>query len=377
MKKRGRKQYSAALKAKIAVEAVKGQRTIQELASHYEVHPNMVTKWKKQVLDGVSEIFSNGRSPASEVDEQVQAELYQQIGKLQIEVEWLKKVGTFPLEQRRPWIESNHDELSIVEQCRLTGVSRSGLYYTPVGESAENIALMRLLDEQYTRTPFYGIRRMTWWLETQGRQVNAKRVRRLLRLMGLEAIYPKPRLSMPAPGHRIYPYQLRNLEIVRPDQVWATDITYIRLRQGFIYLVAIMDWFSRYVLAWEVSTSMDSGFCVSALDWALRQAQPEIFNTDQGAQFTSDVFTSRLEDQGITISMDGRGRFLDNIFVERLWRTVKYEEVYLKDYLSVSEAISNLNLYFRFYNQERGHQVFDYQTPETVYFQRAPGACGN
>ena len=288
-----------------------------------------------------------------------------------------KKVGTFPLEHRRPWIESNHDELSIVEQCRLTGVSRSGLYYTPVGESAENIALMRLLDEQYTRTPFYGIRRMTWWLQTQGRRVNAKRVRRLMRLMGLEAIYPKPQLSMPAPGHRIYPYQLRNLEIVRPDQVWAADITYIRLRQGFIYLVAIMDWFSRYVLAWEVSTSIDSGFCVSALDWALTKAQPEIFNTDQGAQFTSNIFTGRLEDQGITISMDGRGRFLDNIFVERLWRTVKYEEVYLKDYLSVPEAIANLNLYFRFYNQERGHQVFDYQTPEAVYFQRAPRACGN
>ena len=238
-----------------------------------------------------------------------------------------KKVGTFPLEQRRPWIESNHDELSIVEQCRLTGVSRSGLYYAPVGESAENIALMRLLDEQYTRTPYYGIRRMTWWLETQGRPVNAKRVRRLLRRMGLEAIYPKPRLSMPAPGHRIYPYRLRHLAIVRPDQVWATDITYIRLRQGFIYLVAIMDWFSRYVLAWEVSTTMDSGFCVSALDWALTQARPEIFNSDQGAQFTSDVFTRRLEDRAITIGMDGRGRFLDNIFVERLWRTVKYEEV--------------------------------------------------
>ena len=170
---------------------------------------------------------------------------------------------------------------------------------------------------------------------------------------------------------------MRNLEIVRPDQVWAADITYIRLRQGFIYLVAIMDWFSRYVLAWEVSTSIDSGFCVSALDWALTKAQPEIFNTDQGAQFTSNIFTGRLEDQGITISMDGRGRFLDNIFVERLWRTVKYEEVYLKDYLSVPEAIANLNLYFRFYNQERGHQVFDYQTPEAVYFQRAPRACGN
>ena len=178
--------------------------------------------------------------------------------------------------------------------------------------------------------------------------------------MGLEAIYPKPRLSTPAPGHRIYPYQLRGLRIDRPNMVWATDITYIRLRQGFIYLVAIMDWFSRYVLAWEVSTSMDSGFCVSALDWALTKAQPEIFNTDQGAQFTSDVFTSRLEDQGITISMDGRGRFLDNIFVERLWRTVKYEEVYLKDYLSVPEAISNLSLYFRFYNQERGHQVLKF-----------------
>ena len=236
---------------------------------------------------------------------------------------------------------------------------------------------MRLLDEQYTRTPFYGVRRMTHWLETQGRMVNAKRVRRLMRQMGLEAIYPKPRLLTPAPGHRVYPYQLRGLKIGGPDMVWATDITYIRLRQGFIYLVAIMDWFSRYVLAWEVSTSMDSGFCVSALDWALTNAQPEIFNTDQGAQFTSNVFTSRLEAQGITISMDGRGRFLDNIFVERLWRTVKYEEVYLNDYLNVPEAVPNLSTYFKFYNQGRGHQVFDYQTPEAVYFRSASGACGN
>ena len=266
-----------------------------------------------------------------------------------------KKVGTFPLEQRRPWIESNHGELSIAAQCRLTGVSRSGLYYTPVGESAENIALVRLLDEQYTRTPYYGIRRMTWWLKTQGRAVNAKRVRRLLRLMGLEAIYPKPRLSAPAPGHRIYPYRLRDLAIVRPDQVWATDITYIRLRQGFIYLVAIMDWFSRYVLAWEVSTTMDSGFCVSALDWALTQAQPEIFNSDQGAQFTSDVFTRRLEDRGITISWTaGAGSWTTS---SSSARTVKYEEVYLKDYLSVPEAISSLNLYFRHYNRERGRSI--------------------
>jgi putative transposase len=256
-------------------------------------------------------------------------------------------------------------------------LSRSGLYYTPAGESAENIELMRLLDEQYTRTPFYGVRRMTHWLATQERPVNAKRVRRLMRLMGLEAIYPKPRLSIPAAGHRIYPYRLQGRIIDRPNQAWATDITYIRLRQGFIYLVAIMDWFSRYVLAWEVSNSMDTGFCLSALDWALKSAQPEFFNSDQGAQFTSEAFTNRLEDQGVTISMDGRGRFMDNIFVERLWRTVKYEEVYLKDYLTVAEAVSNLNIYFQFYNRERGHQVFDYQTPEAVYFRRASGACGN
>ena len=248
---------------------------------------------------------------------------------------------------------------------------RSSFYYTGSGESAENLELMRLLDEQYTRTPFYGVRRMTDWLGKHGHTVNAKRVRRLMRQMGLEAIYPKPRLSMPEPGHRIYPYRLRGLRIDRPNLVWATDITYVRLRQGFIYLVAIMDWFSRYVLSWEVSVSMDSAFCVSALDWALKDVQPEIFNTDQGAQFTSEVFTRRLDDHGITISMDGRGRFLDNIFVERLWRTVKYEEIYLKDYRSVPEAISNLNAYFRFYNQERGHQVFDYRTPEAVYFQDA------
>ena len=209
---------------------------------------------------------------------------------------------------------------------------------------------MRLIDEQYTRTPFYGIRRMSWWLAEQGYAVNTKRVRRLMRQMGLEAIYPKPRLSVPGPGHKIYPYRLRGLKIDRPDQVWSSDITYVRLRQGFVYLVAIMDWFSRYVLAWEVSISLESAFCLAALDWALMTARPEIFNTDQGAQFTSEVFTNRLEEQDITISMDGRGRAVDNIFIERLWRTVKYEEVYLKDYLDVLEAVSNLKSYFAFYN---------------------------
>jgi putative transposase len=215
----------------------------------------------------------------------------------------------------------------MARQCRLTGVSRSGLYYEPRSENALNLELMRLLDEQYTRTPFFGVPKMTDALRKRGYIVNPKRVRRLLRQMGLEAIYPKPRLSEPAPGHRIYPYRLRNVLITRPNQVWSSDITYIRLRAGFIYLVAVMDWFSRYVLSWEISTSLDAEFCCSALDRALRLGRPEIFNTDPGAQFTSTAFTGRLEAEDILISMDGRGRALDNVFVERLWRTVKYEDV--------------------------------------------------
>jgi putative transposase len=253
----------------------------------------------------------------------------------------------------------------------LTGISRSGWYYEAEPEAAENLSLMRLLDEQYTRTPFYGIRKMTRWLSEQGYRVNPKRIRRLMRRMGLEAIYRKPRLSVPEWGHRIYPYRLRGLKIDRPDQVWSSDITYIRLRQGFLYLVAVMDWFSRYVLAWEVSVSLETSFCLAALDWALQSGLPDIFNTDQGSQFTSEEFTGRLETYGVAISMDGRGRVSDNIFIERLWRTVKYEEVYLKDYLDVLEAISNLKSYFAFYNHERLHQALDYQTPAAIYFGKA------
>ena len=250
----------------------------------------------------------------------------------------------------------------------LLGLARSSFYYEAAGEPAENLRLMRLLDEQYTRTPFYGVERMTAILRARGDAVNPKRVRRLLRVMGLEAIYPRPRASQPAAGHRIYPYLLRGVEISRRDQVWSTDITYIRLRHGFIYLCAVIDWFSRYVLAWEVSPTLDTAFCLAALEWALRSAQPEIFNTDQGAQFTSHEFTTRLLAAGILISMDGQGRALDNIFVERLWRTVKYEEVYLKDYGDVAEASGGLRDYFEFYNRERLHPSLGYRTPEAVYF---------
>ena len=227
---------------------------------------------------------------------------------------------------------------------------------------------MRLLDEQYTRTPFYGVRWMTVWLRQQGDTVNPKRVARLLQTMGLETIYPKPCTSEPHPAHRIYPYLLRAVPITRVNQVWGTDITYVRLHSGFVYLVAVMDWFSRYVLSWAVSITMDVGFCLEALEDALGVATPHIFNSDQGAQFTSHEFTGRLAAAGIQISMDGRGRALDNVFVERLWRTVKYEEVYLKDYGTPREAMQGLERFFQLYNRQRPHQALGYQTPAAVYF---------
>ena len=250
----------------------------------------------------------------------------------------------------------------------MLGLARSSYYYQAVGETEENLHLMRLLDEQYTKTPFYGILKMTAWLKTQGYHVNEKRVARLLRLMGLEAVYPKPRLSLPDSTAHCYPYLLRGVTIERVNHVWSTDITYIRTTRGFVYLVAVIDWFSRYVLSWEISTTLDVNFCLDALDRALRVARPEIFNSDQGVQFTSHEFTTRLETAHIRISRDGRGRALDNIFVERLWRSVKYEDVYLKEYDTVSVAVQNLKEYFTFYNQERLHQSLGYLTPAAVYY---------
>jgi putative transposase len=266
-------------------------------------------------------------------------------------------------------IERKSCQLSIRAQCRLLGVNRSTVYYRQQGVKQSDLEVMRLLDEQYTRTPQYGVKRMTAQLKRTGVVIGPKRVRRLMRLMGLAAIYPKPRLSRPGgQEHRKYPYLLRGLTIERPNHVWAADITYIRLWQGFVYLVAIMDWYSRYVLSWSLSTTLDAYFCVEALRQALAIARPEIFNTDQGSQFTGDGFIGILKDSGISISMDGRGRVFDNIFVERLWRSVKYEEVYPKDYQSVDDARQNLTSYFHFYNCERLHQSLGYKTPAEVYF---------
>lgn len=264
-------------------------------------------------------------------------------------------------------LEAGLSNLPLARQCALLGLPRSTAYYRSCRDTTLDLKLMRLIDEQYLTTPFYGVRRFTDWLCDQGYAVGFKRVRRLMRCMGIEAIYPKPRLSLPEAGHRIYPYLLRDLHISRPDQVWCADITYIRMWRGFAYLVAIMDWFSRYVIAWRLSNTLDATFCVEALDEALQRATPEIFNTDQGSQFTGDDFTGRLKDAEVCISMDGRGRCFDNIFIERLWRSVKYEEVYLNDYADLNEAEGRLAWYFDFYNHQRRHQGLAKERPCAVY----------
>lgn len=276
-------------------------------------------------------------------------------------------------------IEANHDRIPVSRQCALLGLSRSTLYYRPREVSAEqafNERLMRLIDEQHLRTPFYGVEQMRLHLNRllacEGVTVNAKRVRRLMRVMSLAAIYPKPRTTVRSPEHRVYPYLLKGLSIDRPDQVWCTDITYIPMRRGWVYLAAVMDWFSRFVLAWEVSITLDASFCVTALRRALGLGTPAIFNSDQGSQFTSAAFTSVLLKAGIAISMDGRGRVYDNIFVERLWRSVKYEAVYLHDYQTVAEAVSGLGRYFTFYNHDRPHQALGGLTPAEIYGLATP-----
>jgi putative transposase len=264
-------------------------------------------------------------------------------------------------------IEPKHAELSVRRQCELLGLNRSSVYYESAPESDENLALMRLIDEQYTKCPFYGSRRIAAWLQSQGKEVNRKRVQRLLRVMGLEALYCKPKLSLAGRGHKVYPYLLRNVSIERVGQVWSADITYLPLASGFMYLAATIDWFSRYVVSWRLSNTLDGSFCQEMLEEALGSGRPEVFNTDQGVQFTAEAWTGRLERAGVSVSMDGRGRCLDNVFVERLWRSVKYEDVYLRCYESVPELERGLRAYFAFYNGERLHQSLGYRPPVEVY----------
>jgi len=267
-------------------------------------------------------------------------------------------------------VDRQHPSLSVVHQCGLLDISRSSVYYRSSEASQEDLDYMKLMDRQYLATPFYGSRRFSVCLRKQGYCVNRKRVQRLMRIMGLKAIYRHPRTSKATPGHRIYPYLLEGMEITRPNQVWAADITYIPMARGFLYLVTIMDWYSRYVISWRLSNTLDVDFCVEALEEALRGGRPDIFNTDQGSQFTSEAFTELLKQHGIRISMDGKGRYRDNIFVERLWRTVKYEEVYLKAYQDGRDARNGIREYFRFYNYQRPHQALGYRTPAEVFASR-------
>ncbi len=272
------------------------------------------------------------------------------------------------LEIKKSCFEVEHPVLSLREQCRLLGINRSSLYYASVAVDEVTLKLMNLIDEQYTRTPFYGSRKILRYLWELGYSVNRKRVQRLMQKMGLYGICPGPNTSKRLAAHRIWPYLLKGIQIDHPNQVWSTDITYIRFAKGFLYLVAVLDWYSRYVLAWRLSNSLETSFCLEALEEALSFGRPEIFNTDQGCQFTSEGFTGRLLGCGIQVSMDSRGRALDNVFVERLWRSVKYEDVYLKGYQTVQETQEGLKRYFEFYNAQRYHQSLGYRTPAAVHF---------
>jgi len=317
----------------------------------------------------VNELFVNGQGKGQQETEAVQAKLYEEVGRLKMELDWIKKLpGSVDL--KRQWVVPGHPQLSIRRQCELLGLGRANWYYQPALASAETLELMRQIDRQYTRTPFYGSRRITVWLNGAGYEVNRKRVQRLMRQMGFVGVAPGPQTSRPQPQHKVYPYLLRDLVIDRPNQVWCTDVTYLPMPRGFLFLVAILDWYSRYVLAWMVSNTQDTAFCLDALEQAFTHGCPAIFNSDQGCQFTSTAFTARLEAAGVQISMDGRGRVFDNIFIERLWRTVKYEYWYLADHRDGLEVERGLTTYFRFYNMERPHQALGYRTPAHVHFAK-------
>ncbi|MFG6543545.1 IS3 family transposase [Sulfitobacter sp. M22298] len=370
MKKR--RNHDAGFKARVALEAVKGERTVSELAAEYGVHPTMIHQWKKALLEGAADIFERGGKRAPEIDEDTVRSLHAKIGELAVANDFLsRKAQALDRKVRRGMIEKNHPSLSVGAQCRLLSIPRSSFYYELMGETAMNLDLMVVIDKQFLETPFYGVQQMTWHLRNEGYVVNYKRIRRLMRLMRLMPIYQKPDTSRPAKGHKTYPYLLGGLRVDRPNQVWCADITYIPMRRGFLYLVAIMDWYTRKVLAWRISNTLEADFCVEALNEAIHKfGPPEIMNTDQGSQFTSFAWTDRLKRVGSRISMDGKGRCIDNIFIERLWRSLKYECVYLHAWETGSQARLGIGRWITFYNHQRPHTAHGGQPPAVVYFTR-------
>ncbi|MHC2383476.1 putative transposase [Bradyrhizobium liaoningense] len=367
MTKKSRRTHSPAFKAKVALAAVKGDKTLAELAQLFDVHPNQITIWKNQLLEGAAGVFGHDKTSA-ETPVDLKA-LHAKIGELALENDFLSGAITKAgLLSAKAMIDRDHD-LSIVRQAKVLKLARSTVYYEPRPVSAEDLALMRRLDELHLDYPFAGARMLRSLLRREGVYAGRRHIATLMKRMGIEAVYRRPNTSKPAPGHKIYPYLLRGLKIERPDHAWAMDITYIPMRRGFVYLAAVVDVFSRRVLAHRVSITMEAAFCVEAVQEALaKHGRPEIFNTDQGSQFTSLEFTDVLLDAKIAISMDGKGAWRDNVFVERLWRTVKYEEVYLRAYDSVSEARASIAKYLAFYNQGRPHSSLDGRTPDEAYF---------
>ncbi|WP_373444024.1 IS3 family transposase [Sphingobium sp. Z007] len=373
MSRRPRRNHSPAFKAKVALAAVKGEKTLAELSQQFDVHANQITTWRTQLLEGAAGVFGvEGASEAAEPAIDVKT-LHAKIGELTLVNDFLRRAregGT--VAERKAMIDRSH-ALPLTRQARELGMSRGSVYYLPKPVSVADLGTVRRIDELHMEFPFAGSRMLRDLLLQEGIKVGRLHVTTLMKKMAIEAIYRRPNTSKPAPGHKIYPYLLRKLAIVRPNHVWATDISYIPMAKGFVYLVAIVDWFSRKVLAWRVSITMEADFCVEALEEALaRYGKPEIFNTDQGSQFTSMAFTSVLLREEIAISMDGRGAWRDNVIVERLWRSVKYEEVYLHAYGAVSEARGSIGRYLNFYNSRRPHSSLAAKTPDQTYFDNLP-----
>ena len=390
-KKKIRTHYSAERKAQIVLELLREERTYAQIAAEYGMHVNMLRKWKAQAVERLPSVFGNENRAVHDLEAAHESEreaLYAQIGRLTTQLAWLPKylASTSSRSERLAMVERENAELPLTTQAELLGLSRASLYYVPVPPSPEELYIKRRIDEIYTAHPFYGSRKILAVLRRE-MTINRKTVQRQMREMGLAAIYPGPNLSKRAQQHAVFPYLLRGVAITRPNQVWGIDLTYIRLRGGWMCLVAVLDWFSRYVVSWELDQTLEMPFVLRAVERALTEATPEIWNSDQGSHFTSPQYIDRLQAAGTQISMDGRGRALDlvqstrlgNIFSERLpslvdwtrWRTVKYEEVYLHDYDSPREARQALTGYFDFYCTERPHQSLDYLTPAQVYFRES------
>ncbi|WP_354141725.1 IS3 family transposase [Bradyrhizobium sp. LB11.1] len=373
MSRRARRNHTAAFKAKVALAAVKGDRTLAQLAEQFDVHPNQITSWKAQLEGGAADVFGPG-SGSRLVEPTIDVKsLHAKIGELTLENGFFRRSAhQGGIAERKAMIDRDHD-LPISKQAEALNISRGSVYYLPRPVSPKDLALMQRLDRLHLEFPFAGSRMLRGLLAAEGCKIGRRHVKTLMRRMGIEALYRRPRTTKPEPGHKIYPYLLRGMEITRPNQVWAMDITYIPMARGFVYLAVVLDWATRRVLSWRLSITMEAAFCVATLEDAMaRHGKPEIFNTDQGSQFTGAAFTGVLAGNGIAISMDGRGAWRDNVFVERLWRSVKYEEVYLRAYDSVSEARTSIGRYLDFYNCRRPHSSLDGSTPDQAYFTPLP-----